>query len=100
MGQADQQQQNNQQYQQFMREYHRRKSQYSGANGGPQVVIVSQRGEGNSGGIGEGMQYQNKLNNKDSNMQAGQTDYNMQMSQLKNQSSDFALADGSMKQQN
>lgn len=55
-----------------MREYHRRKSQYSNANGGPQIVVaqVSQRGEGNSGGIGEGMQYQKKYP-KDSNLKAG-----------------------------
>lgn len=41
------------------------------------------------------MQYQNKLKS-DPSLQAGQTDYNMQM-QLKNQNSDFALGDG-MKQ--
>ena len=60
-----------------MREYHRRKSQYANAHGGPQVVIVSQRGEGNSGGIGEGMQYQNKI--KSENTPFGPPDPNMPM---------------------
>ena len=45
---------NHNQFQQYKNEYHRRKSQY-----GAQVV-VSHR-EGNSGGTGEGMQYQQEL---------------------------------------
>ena len=47
------------------------------------VAQVSQRGEGNSGGIGEGMQYQKKLK-ADPNMR-GDPNYEMQInSQLKN----------------
>ena len=44
-----------------MREYYRRKSQYASSLGAQVVVTpLSQRGEGSSGGIGEGMQYQLK----------------------------------------
>lgn len=59
------------------------------------VAQVSQRGEGNSGGIGEGMQYQKKLKN-DPNMR-GDPNYDMQItSQHKNQN-EFG-ADGAKQQ--
>ena len=76
-----------------MREYHRRKSQYSNAHGGPQVVVaqVSSRGEGNTGGIGEGMQYQNNMRND--------PNYDMQMPQFYNQNNNDFQGDAGKEDQ-